>query len=151
MAWDEWEQLKTEAANGRSTHMRLNQLAADPGGGSGDSPQGDLTVDQTDLAAIGSAAYDLYTHFGACSDYARLASMKTAGGLETQGFALGSALDHVAEHWIDQVQSLLDACAHISNHLRYTQKQHASDEHYIAGTISSISQLDHGFDERKGS
>lgn len=31
MAWDEWEQLKANAADQRSTGMQLNQL--DPGGG----------------------------------------------------------------------------------------------------------------------
>ncbi len=70
---------------------------------------GDLTVHQTDLAA---------------------------GGPESEGFALGAALDHVAEHWVDQVQTLLDACAHISNHMRCTKNQHAADESYIAGTLS---------------
>ncbi|MEU9989367.1 hypothetical protein AB0E10_21745 [Streptomyces sp. NPDC048045] len=106
-------------------------------------------MDQKDLAAIGSAAHELFEDFGRYSDHARIASMKAAGGLQNQGFALGSALDHVAEHRIDQVQTLLDACAHISNHLRYTKNQHAADESYIAGTLSSISQLDQGFDERK--
>ncbi|MFS4094054.1 hypothetical protein [Streptomyces sp. AF1A] len=148
MAWDEWEQLKAEAAKGRSAHMQLNQLAP-AGGGGGESTRGDLTVHQTDLAAIGSAAHELFQEFGRFSDHARIASMTAAGGLKSQGFALGSALDHVAEHWVDQAQTLLDACAHISNHMRYTKNQHAADESYIGGTISSISQLDKGFDERK--
>ncbi|MET7890925.1 hypothetical protein [Streptomyces mirabilis] len=147
MAWDEWEQLKAEAAKGQSTRMRLNQLPADSGGGG--SSRGDLTVRQKDLAAIGSAAHELFEDFDRYSDHARLSSMKAAGGLKSEGFALGAALDHVAEHWVDQVQTLLDACAHISNHLRYTKDQHAADESYIAGTLSSISQLDEGFDERK--
>ncbi|MET8803940.1 hypothetical protein [Streptomyces sp. NPDC004546] len=153
MAWDEWEQLKADAQarrQGGATHMRLNQLAPDSGGGGG-STRGDLTVQQKDLAAIGSAAHELFNDFSHYSDGARLSSMKAAGGLKSQGFAIGGALDHVAEHWVDQVQTLLDACAHISNHLRYTKNQHAADESYIAGTLSSISQLDHGFDERKGS
>ncbi|MEU7428521.1 hypothetical protein [Streptomyces sp. NPDC040750] len=148
MAWDEWEQLKAAAAKGPSTRMQLNQLAP-AGGGGGESTHGDLTVHQTDLAAIGSAAHELFQEFGRYSDHARIASMKAAGGLKSQGFALGSALDHVAEHWVDQVQTLLDACAHISNHMRYTKNQHAADDSYIGGTLSSISQLDKGFDERK--
>ena len=36
---------------------------------------------------------------------------------------------------------------HISNHLDYTQKAHTGDEYYIAGTISSIAELDKGFDD----
>ncbi|MFI9805752.1 hypothetical protein ACIHEJ_15530 [Streptomyces sp. NPDC052301] len=31
MAWDEWEQLKTAAANGPGTHMELNHVPSDPG------------------------------------------------------------------------------------------------------------------------
>ncbi|MEU3826237.1 hypothetical protein AB0F36_13075 [Streptomyces sp. NPDC029080] len=151
MAWDEWEQLKAEAAQGRSTQMRLNQLAPGGGGGGEGGARGDLTVHQKDLASIGSAAHDLFEDLGSYSDHARISSMKAAGGLRSEGFALGAALDHVAERWVDQVQTLLDACAHISNHLRYTKNQHAADDAYIAGTLSSISQLDRGFDERKGS
>ncbi|MFE8946506.1 hypothetical protein [Streptomyces sp. NPDC007856] len=153
MAWEEWEQLKTDAQarrQGGVTHTQLNQLAA-PDGGGGGSTRGDLNVHQKDLASIGSAARALFNDFDRYHDRARLSSMKAAGGLKSEGFALGAALDHVAEHWVDQAQTLLDACAHISNHLRYTKNQHAADDTYIAGTLSSISQLDKGFDERKGS
>ncbi|MGW6360339.1 hypothetical protein ACWFR5_35550 [Streptomyces sp. NPDC055092] len=148
MAWDEWEQLKAQAAEKHSAKMQLNQLAPEPGGGGGNT-QGDLQVSQKELAAVGDAAYKLHQDFGHYSDHARIASMKAAGGLKSQGFEIGGALDHVAEHWVDQVQSLLDATAHISNHLDYTKGAHAKDEVYIAGTISSISELDKGFDERK--
>ncbi|MFD5076999.1 hypothetical protein [Streptomyces sp. NPDC058371] len=147
MAWDEWEQLKAEAAERQPTKMQLNQLPADPGG-SGGIPEGDLRVSQTDLAAVGDAAYQLHQDFTHYSDHARIASMTAAGGLRDQGFALGAALDHVAERWVDQAQSLLDATAHISNHLDYTKGAHAADEVYIAGTLSSISTLDEGFDHR---
>ncbi|MFJ5271355.1 hypothetical protein [Streptomyces sp. NPDC088358] len=150
MAWDEWEQLKSEAAKRQTTPMRLNQLEPSGGGesGGGKSAWGDLTVSQKDLASIGSAAHDLFDDFGRYSDHARISSMTAAGGLKSEGFALGGALDHVAEHWVDQARSLLDACAHISNHLRFTKNQHAADESYVAGTLSSISQLDEGFDHR---
>ncbi|GHJ36394.1 hypothetical protein [Streptomyces sp. TS71-3] len=149
MAWDEWEQLKAEAAGRHSARMELNSVPVD--GGSSTPPGGDLQVSQKDLAAVGDAAYKLYNDFNKYSDHARLSSMGAAGGLEKEGFAIGGALDHVAERWIDQCQNLLDACAHISNHMDFTKKAHADDEVYIAGTLSSISELDHGFDERKGS
>ncbi|MET7355167.1 hypothetical protein [Streptomyces mirabilis] len=41
MAWDEWEQLKNQAAHKQSARMQLNQLPADGGGGS--TPQGNAT------------------------------------------------------------------------------------------------------------
>ncbi|BAC70248.1 hypothetical protein AQJ43_35150 [Streptomyces avermitilis] len=150
MAWDEWEQLKSEAQQRQqgTTHMQLNQLPVDPGGG---STQGDLKVSQKDLAAIGDAAYELNQAFEHFSDLARMSSIAAGDGLKGEGYAIGSALDHVAERWVDQVRSLLDATAHISNHLDYTKGAHAGDEVYIAGTLSSIATLDQGFDERKGS
>ncbi|MET7869288.1 hypothetical protein [Streptomyces cyaneofuscatus] len=151
MAWDEWEQLKTQAAEEQSARMRLNQLAPEPGGGGGGNQQGDLKVNQKDLAAIGDAAFELRQEFEQVSNHARAASQKAAGGLKPEGFALGGALDHVASRWIDQSRSLLDATAHISNHLDYTKGAHAGDEVHIAGTVSSISTLDAGFNERKGS
>ncbi|MFB8270210.1 hypothetical protein ACFC96_26895 [Streptomyces sp. NPDC055955] len=148
MAWEEWDQLKAEAAARHSAGMQLNSIPADPGGGGG-STQGDLTVSQKGLAAVGNAAFELRTEFEGVSDRARLSSMRVTNSLKkSDGFALGEALDHVATHWVDQVQNLLDATAHISNHLDYTKGVHAKDEVYIAGTISSIAQLDKGFDER---
>ncbi|MGW6600325.1 hypothetical protein [Streptomyces sp. NPDC055036] len=147
MAWDEWEQLKASATANQPTQMQLNQVPLDPGGSAG-NPTGDLHVSQKDLAAVGDAAYKLYRDFDRFSDHARLASLQAAGGLKSEGFAIGGALDHVAVRWVDQVRTLLDACAHISNHLDFTKGAHAGDEVYIAGTLSSISQLDEGFDER---
>ncbi|MBK6016838.1 hypothetical protein [Streptomyces sp. MBT53] len=150
MGWDEWEQLKGDALARQqsSTHMQLNSIPADPGGG---NPQGDLRVSQSDLAAVGDAAYELHQAFQHDSDLARMSSIKAGDSLKSEGYEIGSALDHVAEHWVDQVQSLLDATAHISNHLDYTKGAHAGDEAYIAGTLSSIATLDQGFNERKGS
>lgn len=150
MAWDEWEHLKAEAAQRRSTRMQLNQHLADQGGGGGESAWGDLTVNRQDLAAVGTAAHELFDKFGEYGEHARAASTQAAGGLKSEGFALGGALEHVAQRWSDQTRSLLDACAHISNHLRVTKNQHEADDTYIAGAISSISQLDRGFDEQKG-
>lgn len=148
MAWDEWERLKAQAAEERPARMQLNQLAPEPGGGG--NQQGDLQVNQKDLAAIGDAAFELRQRFERVSGHARAASQKAAGGLKSEGFALGGALDHVASRWGDQSRSLLDATAHISNHLDYTKGAHAGDEVHIAGTVSSIATLDSGFNERKG-
>lgn len=113
MAWDEWEQLKSEAADKHSARMQLNRVPPEAGGGP--PPQGDLKVNQQDLAAIGNSAYRLYGDLEKAGDHARASTQKAAGTLKTETFALGGALDHVASRWIDQVRFLLDACAHISN------------------------------------
>ncbi|MFI2430661.1 hypothetical protein [Streptomyces sp. NPDC018693] len=147
MAWDEWEQLKAEAAKKQPAQMQLNHVPVDPLEG---GTRGDLVAGQQDLEAVGRAAHDLFDDFSQYSSHARVASESAAGGLQGEGFALGAALAHVAERWGEQSKTLLDACAHISNHLRFTQNVHAADDSYIAGAVSSIALLDEGFDDRKG-
>ena len=150
MAWDEWEQLKSQATERQSTHMQLNQL--EPGGGGGGtanpSHYGDLKVSQSDLAKIGDHALTLYNNLWSKGRTAVPSSDKAAGDLSKQGFALGAGLQHVSTRWDEQLSSLRDACAHIANHMQVTKKLHAGDEHYIQRQMSSIDVLDAGFDER---
>lgn len=153
MAWDEWEQLKAEAAGGGTAHMQLNQL--DPGSGpvrpAPDPAQyGDLKVNQSDLGKIGTNAFKLYNDLWSKGRRAVPTSESAATKLTGGGFALGSALQHVALRWDEQLGSLMDACAHISNHMTVTKKLHAEDDHYIRRQMSSIDLLDAGFDERVG-
>ncbi|MEU6811498.1 hypothetical protein ABZ920_21415 [Streptomyces sp. NPDC046831] len=155
MAWDEWEQLKTEALERRQgdTRMQLNQYPADEGPTGAPplpSQTGDLKVTQRDLAKIGSHAHTLHNQLW---DRARLDNTsvgKAADDLTTQGFALGSGLREVYNQWSTQLDSVLDACAQIANHMQVTKKIHAGDEAYIHRQMSSIDTLDAGFDERTG-
>jgi hypothetical protein len=139
---DEWAGLRAAAEEKHSVRMQLNRL--DPGGGGG-SPQGDLAVEQADLAAVGDQAFRLYQRLDKDADHAKSATEKAARGLG-EDFALGGALSTVADKWDGQVRSLLQACGHISNHLDYTRNAHAGDEYYI-GTYFSTSELSAGFDE----
>ncbi|MGW2745702.1 hypothetical protein [Streptomyces sp. NPDC001450] len=150
MAWDEWEQLKAQAVEGQSAHMQLNQV--DGGGGYTAQPSqtGDLKVGHADLVRIGGAAHHLYNQLW---DKARVAvpgSDSAAGDLSKQGFAVGSGLEHVSNRWDEQLKSLMDACAQISNHMQVTKSIHANDDNYIQRQMSSIDALDAGFDERVG-
>lgn len=140
---EEWAELRSAAVE-RQTAMRLNHL--DPGGGGGPGPQGDLVVTQKDLAAVGDAAFKLRQRLGTDGDHAKASTYEAAGSLK-KDFALGGALSTLADKWYDQVGTLLDACAHISNHLDYTQNAHAEDEYWIA-TQFKFAQLDKGFEER---
>ncbi|MFF4843863.1 hypothetical protein [Streptomyces collinus] len=157
MAWDEWEQLKAKAADQQSTHMRLNQLPADGGGG---SPQGagDLVVRQDDLGAVGHEANILYDDVKSQADIAAGsgggagATTQAATTLKSHGFQTGGALETTVEVWSSQVNSVLQACAHISDHLDYTQKRHAEDDARIGavlrgsdGSVVSVSQLNEYF------
>ncbi|WP_405661864.1 hypothetical protein [Streptomyces sp. RK9] len=152
MAWEEWEQLKAQALERQGAQMRLNQVEPGMGGGPGSAPSsyGDLRVSQDDLATIGEHAFDLFERLSSKGSVAVPSSQQAAGDLTEQGFVLGSGLQHVAKRWEDQLNSLRDACAHISNHMRVTRKLHQGDEHYISRQLTSIDVLDAGFDERAG-
>ncbi|MEV4332533.1 hypothetical protein AB0K02_18670 [Streptomyces sp. NPDC049597] len=144
MAWDEWEQLKASAAANGSAQMQLNGLPPEDRPNAG-NPQGDLEVHQQDLAKIGDHAFKLYNRLW---KEARVTSTDSAGtDLDSQGFALGKALQHVSTRWDKQLGSVMDACALISNHMDFTKNAHAGDEIFIERHVSSIQTLDAGFDD----
>ncbi|MDJ1135646.1 hypothetical protein [Streptomyces iconiensis] len=121
--------------------MQLTQ-ALEPGGGA--PPAGDLKVSQEDLAAIGDAAFTLHNDLDRDGDHARSSSFK-AGGELAKDFAVGGALDYVATRRVEQLRNVLDACAHISNHLDYTKHVHKDQDDYLGTVISRISSLEDGF------
>ncbi|GAA2405814.1 hypothetical protein GCM10010420_37150 [Streptomyces glaucosporus] len=145
---DEWNQLVAAAAERKSTQMQLNRH--DGGGGGGGhaaTSDGELTVKQKDLAEIGDAAFDLYERLRKDGEHARESSAGAASDLGMD-FEIGGALRHVNTRWQEQLRSLTDACAHISNHLEYTNKAHANHEQHISSVFNSLTTLDQGFDER---
>lgn len=143
MAWDEWEQSKANVAGTSGTHMRLNQ-AADQG-----SAGGDLVVHQDDLGAVGHEAFILYDQLHKEADIAGAGAERTgvgstaqsAAALKSHNFEMGGALDTTVEIWTSQVKSVLQACAHISNHLDFSKKLHANDDEKISSVIRSYDGL----------
>ncbi|KDQ67156.1 hypothetical protein AB0K62_15330 [Streptomyces halstedii] len=143
MAWDEWEQLKSDAADKRSAHMRLNQ-AVDIGDGGGD----DLVVHDDELGQMGNTAFELRQKFGTDSDFARPSTFTASVDLFNDGLDMGSALTELHDAWNTQSQTLKEACAHISNHFDFTRAQHAKDEVQIRtgmrdadGDLMSVSKI----------
>ncbi|MGY1578230.1 hypothetical protein [Streptomyces sp. MN13] len=140
MAWDEWQQLKAQAVERSSTQMQLNQLPADRGAGGG---EGDLVVNQDDLGAVGHDAHLLYEDLQAGADIAGAGTNKdgvgssnqAAAALKSSGFQTGAALEKTVEIWTSQLKTVLQACAHISNHLDYTKKRHADDDAKIGAVL----------------
>ncbi|AYN39110.1 hypothetical protein D9753_09525 [Streptomyces dangxiongensis] len=135
--------------------MRLNQAATDGGGGSGD-----LVVHQDDLGRVGHEADLLFEDLKGQADIAAAGSgngsvgstMQAAAALKSHGFQMGSALETTVEVWTTQVKAVLQARAHISDHLDFTQKLHAEDGAEIGATLRgrdgsavSVSQLNEYF------
>ncbi|MEW1799405.1 hypothetical protein ACIGO7_04605 [Streptomyces virginiae] len=152
MVWDEWEKAKVDVAGERQVSMRLNQVTSGPGGG-----QADLVVHQDDLGEVGHEAFLLHGQLQKQADIAGAgadgsgsgSTMQAAASLKTAGFSLGGELETTVSVWTSQVKTVLQARAHISNHLDYSKKAHAADDEAIAaslrnrdGAAVSVSRID---------
>jgi hypothetical protein len=141
MAWDEWEQLKSAAAERPSGGMELNRVPAEPGGTGAGS--GDLVVNQDDLGAVGHEAFNLHSDLSKGADLAGAgmdkhgagSTMQASSELTSHNFALGAALSTTLTMWDSSLKTLLQACAHISNQLDYTRALHANDDAKIAASL----------------
>jgi hypothetical protein len=109
MAWEEWEQLKAEAASRQSTQMRLNQLPADQGGGSGGP---DLASSSAEKQAAARAIED---HIegdtrtaGAWADEETNSAVKAFGAKDGEGWLTAGALKKAHKTWGEQVQNLMN-------------------------------------------
>lgn len=140
MAWEEWEQVKAAVRERDATGMRLNQAPAGSGGGGGD---GDLVVHQDDLGAVGHEAFVLHGELKKKADIAGTgadksgsgSTMQAAAALKSHHLGLGAELETTVEVWTSQVKHVLQACAHISNHLDFSKKLHARDDALIAAEV----------------
>ncbi|MFF0192745.1 hypothetical protein OHA57_13510 [Streptomyces anulatus] len=130
----EWAELRAAAAERGA--MQINSAPAQGGGGSAD-----LVVNRDDLGAIGNDAYELRTKLSKDGDHARPATFDAAIALTNGNFASGAAVLKVHDFWQTHLKTLLDSCAHISNHLDYTKALHSKDDVKIGGDLSSISKL----------
>ncbi|MER7660909.1 hypothetical protein [Streptomyces sp. NPDC096193] len=139
---DEWAQLKSEAQDSRSAQMRLNAAAPDPGGsGSGMKP--DLVVRQDDLGKVGNEAFRVHGELQKKADIAGAGMGKAGAGstaraaaeLKSRNLTAGDELYTTLEVWTAQLKTVLQMCAHISNHLDFSKKLHANDEAQIAAAL----------------
>ncbi|KPL33440.1 hypothetical protein JI76_13490 [Streptomyces anulatus] len=127
---EEWGALKAAAA------MRLNQVGGS--GGSGPKGSADYVVNDDELGEIGSAAFKLFNGLEPTGKHAKAASETAGTSLKGDGFDSGAAFTEVIETWDKQVKTLLQACAHISNHLDYTKASRKKDDEWIETQLRII-------------
>lgn len=127
---EEWGSLKAAAA------MRLNQVGGS--GGSGPKGSADYVVNDDELGGIGSAAFKLFNGLEPTGKHAKAASETAGTSLKGDGFDSGAAFTEVIETWDKQVKTLLQACAHISNHLDYTKASRKKDDEWIETQLRII-------------
>ncbi|GAA2596806.1 MULTISPECIES: hypothetical protein [Streptomyces] len=107
MAWDEWEQLKAEAAeHGGSVHTQINQVA-DPGGSSTSSVTGGLKTSRTAWnkagGGVGGLRDEIDTALTKLSD-----GQKGLGG--DAGCVTAGAQQEVYRSWARYVKSVKGRC-----------------------------------------
>ncbi|MFD5345225.1 hypothetical protein ACFWJY_16010 [Streptomyces anulatus] len=116
--------------------MRLNQVGGS--GGSGPKGSADYVVNDDELGGIGSAAFKLFNGLEPTGKHAKAASETAGTSLKGDGFDTGAAFTEVIETWDKQVKTLLQACAHISNHLDYTKASRKKDDEWIETQLRII-------------
>ncbi|MFG3405808.1 hypothetical protein [Streptomyces sp. NPDC048142] len=139
---DEWAALKADAQDRQSARMRLNTTGAQTDGSAAGTPAG-LVVHQDDLGAVGNEAFRVHGELRKRADLAGADADKAGAGttaraaaeLQRRNFSAGGELYTALEVWTSQVKTVLQMCAHISNHLDYSKKAHANDEVAIAATL----------------
>ncbi|MFF7438951.1 hypothetical protein [Streptomyces sp. NPDC008122] len=117
--------------------MRLNK-ADSTGGSTPAKGTGDYVVEDDDLGDIGHAAHGLFSGLESGGKHASAASETAGTSLKGDGFDSGAALTEVNGTWETQVKTLLQACAHISNHLNYTKKSNKAEDDWIAAQLRTV-------------
>lgn len=133
----EWARLVSEARERRPVPLRLAEAGPGPGG------EPELVVHQDDLGAVGNEAFRLHGDLKRAADLAGAGAGKGGAGstaraaaeLSARNLTMGSALSTTLEVWDSQVKTVLQMCAHLSNHLDYSKKAHARDEAEIAASM----------------
>lgn len=134
---DEWAELKGTAAE-KTASMQLAGATGSPQGGEADS--GELVVHKDDLGKVGHEAFLLHGRLQKAGDVTHGergpgATVEAASALGNEGFTMGAALTTTVETWNSQLMTLLQACAHISNHLDYSVAAHSSDDAWVAASL----------------
>ncbi|OEJ96062.1 hypothetical protein [Streptomyces thermolilacinus] len=108
MSWDEWEQLKTEAAERQSSRMRLNQLpASDPAGGEGGGSSGDLRTRKQAWTRAGEGVKGLKADI---SEGLKKLAAGQSGVAESSGCQSAAAQKELYDSWRSYVGKVSERC-----------------------------------------
>ncbi|MCI0385054.1 hypothetical protein [Streptomyces sp. CNQ085] len=124
---EEWAALVAKASEQGGAGTWLNESGPGDGGGDGH----DLSAAQDELGAIGHDAHVLFGRLRRDGDVARESSGGAATALKNANFTLGEELGITVGVWDSQLRTLLQSCAHISNHLDYSAKAYAGQDKEI--------------------
>ncbi|WP_327317564.1 hypothetical protein [Streptomyces sp. NBC_01235] len=98
---------------------------------------------RTTSAPVGHDAHTLFEDLQSGADIAGAGANKEGVGstkqaaatLKSNGFASGGALETTVDIWTSQLETVLQACAHISDHLDFSKKLHPEEDTKIGAVL----------------
>ncbi|MFI8829010.1 hypothetical protein [Streptomyces sp. NPDC053431] len=132
MPWDEWEQLKTEAAQRQSTSMRLNQLAPEPGGG---GVSEDLKTDKRAWVTAGEGVTGLKD--GVAKALTALDSGQAGLG-DDKGIQSAAAQKELYDSWKKYVGDVNGRCDALGGLLRTSGHDLTKPDESLVGEIAAL-------------
>ncbi|MFF2526874.1 hypothetical protein [Streptomyces liangshanensis] len=130
MAWDEWEQLKTAAAERHTTRMRLNQVPLDPGGGTGTLVSNKSAWSRAGRD-VGAFRDDIGKALG------RLSEGRTGLGADA-GCLTAAARKDVHESWDRYVRSVNERCGKLAGLLAGAGNDQLRTDEAIMAEIGNL-------------
>lgn len=138
MAWDEWEQLKSEAAERSSTQTRLNQLPANQSGGApGGASHGDMKSDKKAWATAGAGLKRLDEPIGKA--LTRLSDGQA--GLDAAGVQSAAAQKELYDSWKRYVKGVSKRCADLGGLLEAAGHTLSQSDEQLKGELDKIENL----------
>ncbi|WP_225804787.1 hypothetical protein [Streptomyces sp. NK15101] len=149
---DDWAAVMSASRDRQSAGTRINSAGPE---GAGSGPM-NLVVTQDDLGAVGHEAYLLHEQLRKGADIAGAGSDKSGAGstaqaareLSSRHMTMGGELLTALSVWDSQVKTVLQMCAHISNHLDYSKRSYAQNDRRIEdslrhrdGTVVPVSEI----------
>ncbi|WP_175409972.1 amino acid ABC transporter permease [Streptomyces sp. TRM64462] len=122
MPWDEWEQLKSQAAERQATQMQLNQRPAEGGGGgtSGGADGQGLKHSAKPWNRAAATAHDLGVNTSTSKSNLTKGHAGMSGGLT--GLASLTELKSVLTSWENRLKAVADECDALEPKLRQVPK-----------------------------
>ncbi|MFE7644255.1 hypothetical protein [Streptomyces phaeoluteigriseus] len=133
MAWDEWEQLKAEAAERHPTRMRLNQYPADTGGGGGGGGGGEGDALHVNHSSLNGNANDLIELAGLLYEGRPDGDLCTMARAPRSHPDVAAKADRFARFADDQYQDATSLLAALSTRLRAANGTFVDYDGEVAG------------------
>ncbi|MFK4145629.1 hypothetical protein [Streptomyces sp. NPDC004065] len=134
MAWDEWEQLKTAAAQRGTGHMQIDHVA-DPGGGGSAGGPGRLRSDKAAWSKAGVGVGGLRGDIGKA--LAKLADAQKGLGKDA-GCLTAAARREVHTSWEQYVRHVSGRCERLSGLLEKVGHDQLRTDEAISAEIAKL-------------